>query len=128
MTHKVFLRMFAFCVVVAMTAVSALAQDYKTLLGKWNMTSETDGDPVAWSLILKESDGRLTAALGTGEGAPAAKDFTYVDGVLKFKVPYQGEYYDIELKANGEKLDGKWSGKGDSGKTSGVKSPSAPTP
>jgi len=128
MTRKRIQGIFLFCVALAMAAVSARAQDYKGLLGKWNMTSETDGDPVAWILILKESDRRLTAALGTGEGAPAAKDFRYVDGVLKFKVPYQGEYYDIELKANGEKLEGKWSGKGDSGKTSGVKSPTAVTP
>jgi hypothetical protein len=127
MTRKRIQGIFLICIALAMTAVSARAQDYKSLLGKWNMTSETDGDPVVWMLVLKESDGRLMAALGTAEGAPAAKDFTYVDGVLKFKVPYQGEYYDIELKANGEKLDGRWSGKGDSGKTLGVKSPSPAT-
>jgi hypothetical protein len=127
MTRKRIQGIFVVCMALAMTIVAARAQDYKSLLGKWNMTSETDGDPVVWTLVLKESDGRLTAALGTAEDAPAAKDFTYVDGALKFKVPYQGEYYDIELKANGEKLDGKWSGKGDSGKTSGVKSPSAAT-
>jgi hypothetical protein len=124
MAYKAILRMLTVCAVMMVaTAVSALAQDYKALLGKWNMTAETDGDPVAWILVLKEDGGRLTAVLGTGEGAPAAKNFTYTDGVLKFKVPYQGEYYDIELKANGDKLQGKWSGaKGDSGKTSGVKS------
>jgi hypothetical protein len=127
MAHKVILRMLAVCMVMAMTTVSALAQDYKTLLGKWNMTSETEGDPVAWTLVLKEADGRLAAVLGTDEGTPAVKDFTYTNGVLKFKVPYQGEYYDIELKANGEKLDGKWSGKGESGKTSGIKSLGAAT-
>jgi hypothetical protein len=123
MAYKAILRMLIVCAVMMMaTAVSALAQDYKGLLGKWNMTAETDGDPIAWILVLKEDGGRLTAVLGTGEGAPAAKNFTYADGVLKFKVPYQGEYYDIELKANGEKLEGKWSGNGESGKTSGVKS------
>jgi hypothetical protein len=122
MAHKVFARILAICVVAMMTTVSALAQDYKTLLGKWNMTSETQGDPVAWILVLKESDGRLTAVLGAGDGSQAVKNFTYAEGVLKFKVPYQGEYYDIELKANGEKLEGKWSGNGESGKTSGVKS------
>jgi len=121
MAHKAIRLGLAFCVVAAVTALSALAQDQKTLLGKWNMTSETDGDPVAWTLVLKENDGHLTAVVGTDEGAPPVKDFTYANGVLKFKVPYQGEYYDIELKADGEKLDGKWSGKGDSGKTSGIK-------
>jgi len=121
MAHKAIRLVLGFCVVAAMMALSALAQDQKALLGKWNMTSETDGDPVAWTLVVKENDGQLTAVVGTDEGAPPVKDFTYANGVLKFKVPYQGEYYDIELKSNGEKLDGKWSGKGDSGKTSGIK-------
>ena len=121
MAHKAIRLALGFCVVAAMMALSALAQDQKALLGKWNMTSETDGDPVAWTLVVKENDGQLTAVVGTDEGAPPVKDFTYANGVLKFKVPYQGEYYDIELKSNGEKLDGKWSGKGDSGKTSGIK-------
>lgn len=121
-SKKTIQRIILVCVAFIVATVSALAQDYKPLLGKWNMTAETDGDPVPWTLVLKEVDGRLTAVLGTEEGAPAARDFTYANGVLKFKVPYQGEYYDIELKANGEKLDGKWSGNGDSGKTSGTKS------
>jgi hypothetical protein len=123
MAHKAILRMLAVFMALVATTVSALAQDYKSLVGKWNMTSETDGDPVAWTLVLKEDGGRLAAVLGIEGGAPPVKDFTYANGVLKFKVPYQGEYYDIELKASGEKLDGKWSGKGgDSGKTSGIKS------
>ena len=104
-----------------LTVVSAVAQDYKTLIGKWNMTSETNGDPVKWPLELKETDGKLMGVLGAGEGAQPAKDLTYANGVIKFKAPYQGEYYDIELKMNGEKLDGTWSGNGDSGKTSGTK-------
>jgi hypothetical protein len=101
--------------------VCAPGQDYKALIGKWNMTSETGGDPVKWTLVLKEADGKLTGFLATDEEEQAAKDFTYADGVLKFKAPYQGEYYDIELKVAGEKLDGTWTGGGDTGKTSGAK-------
>jgi len=122
MACKTIQRIVLVCVALVVTTVSALAQDYKTLLDKWSMTSETDGDPLAWTLVLKEVDGRLTAVLGTDEGTPAVKDFTFSNGVLKFKVPYEGEYYDIELKADGGKLDGKWSGNGNSGKTSGTKS------
>jgi hypothetical protein len=101
--------------------VSALGQDYKALIGKWNMTSETNGDPVKWTLVLKENNGQLAAFFMTDEGERPAKDFSYADGVIKFKAPYQDEYYDIELKATKEKLDGTWSGGGDSGKTSGTK-------
>ena len=114
-------RLFVFWLALALLAVSAHAQDYKSLLGKWSMTSESSGDPVKWTLILKDTEGKLTASLETGEGEQPAKDLTFTDGVLKFKAPYQDAYYDIELKATADKLDGTWSGGGDSGKTSGTK-------
>jgi hypothetical protein len=123
MTHKAIQRILLVFVALVVTTVCALAQDHKALIGKWNMTSETDGDPVNWTLVFKEDNGKLAAVLAAGEGEQPVKDLTYTNGVLKFKVPYQGEYYDIELKQGGEKLDGKWSGmNGDSGKTSGTKS------
>jgi hypothetical protein len=114
-------RLFVVWLAVLLLAVSAHAQDYKSLIGKWSMTSESSGDPVKWTLILKESEGKLTAALDTGEGEKSVKDLTFAEGVLKFKAPYQDAYYDIELKATADKLDGTWSGDGDSGKTSGTK-------
>jgi hypothetical protein len=100
-------------------ALSVVGENYNALIGKWNMTSETGGDPVNWTLTLKESDGKLTATLATDAGETPAKDFTYTDGVLKFKAPYEGEDYDIELKAGSDKLVGTWSGGGNSGRTSG---------
>ncbi len=114
-------RLLLACLAVVLLAVSAHAQDYKSLIGKWSMTSESSGDPVKWTLILKETDGKLTASLETGEGEQSVKDLTFTDGILKFKAPYQDAYYDIELKATADKLDGTWSGDGDSGKTSGTK-------
>jgi len=122
MAHKSIHYVFAICFAALIASVSLFAQDNKTLTGKWNMTSETDGgDPVTWTLIIKEADGKLMATLATDGGEQPAKDFTYADGVLKFKAPYQGEDYEIELKVTGEKLDGTWSGGGNSGKTSGTK-------
>ena len=115
-------RILALCLLTCLAAFILFAQDYKSLLGKWNMTSETGGDPVHWTLVLKETDGKLAAALAAGENEMPSKDFTYVDGVLKFKVPYEGEDYDIELKADGDgKLKGTWSGGGNSGPTTGTK-------
>jgi hypothetical protein len=123
MAQEISRRFFALCLAIMVLTVSAPAQDYKPLIGKWNMTSESsEGDPVEWTLILKQSEGKLTAGLATAEGEQPAKDLTFADGVLKFKAPYQGSDYDIELKATADKLDGTWSGGGDSGKTSGTKS------
>jgi hypothetical protein len=122
MAQEISRRFLALCLAIMVLTVSAHAQDYKPMIGTWNMTSESEGDPVKWTLILKESEGKLAADLATEDGKQPAKDVTFADGVLKFKAPYQGADYDIELKATADKLDGTWSGGGDSGKTSGTKS------
>jgi hypothetical protein len=121
MAQKISHRFLALCLVLMVLAVSAHGQDYKPLLGKWNMTSESTEDPVKWTLTLQASEGKLTGTMSTGEGEQAAKDLTFVDGVLKFQAPYQGSYYDIELKATADKLEGTWDGGGDSGKTYGTR-------
>ena len=105
MSHKHLHRILTLCLLTCLAAFALLAQDYKSLLGQWNMTSETDGDPVHWSLVLKEVDGKLAASLVAGDKEMPAKEFSYREGVMKFKVPYQDEEYDLELKADGP---GSW--------------------
>jgi hypothetical protein len=114
-------RLFALCFLACLAAIALLAQDYKPLLGKWNMTSETGGDPVHWTLAFKETDGKLAVTFVAGENEIPTKDFSFIDGVLKFKVPYNGEDYAIELKSDADKLVGTWSGGGNSGPTTGTK-------
>lgn len=123
MAQKPIRRLVVISLVTLITSFFLFGQNFKSLVGKWNMTSETNGgDPVTWTLVLKDTDGKPTAFLNTDNGEQPAKDFTYTDGVLKFKAPYQGEDYDIELKITpANKLEGTWSGGGDSGKTSGTK-------
>jgi hypothetical protein len=121
MAQQISHRFFALCLGLMVLAVSAHGQDYKPLLGKWNMTSESSEDPVKWTLTLSESKGKLTGSLSVGEGEQPAKDLTFADGVLKFQAPYKGDYYDIVLKATADKLDGTWEGGGDTGKTYGTK-------
>ena len=121
MVHAIRYRAFVLCLAVMVLSVCAHAQDYKSLIGKWDMTSESSGDPVKWTLILKESGGKLAASLVTEDGETPAKDFSFANGVLKFKAPYEGAEYDIELKQAADKLDGTWSGEQDSGRTWGTK-------
>ena len=114
-------RLFALSLVLGL-AVLAHAQDYKPLLADWNMTSESDGDPIKWTLSLKELDGKLTAICGSADGEKPAKNVTFADGVLKFDAPYEDAYYRVTLKPNGNKLEGTWEGDdGNSGKTYGFK-------
>jgi hypothetical protein len=120
MAQGIHRRFFALCLVFGL-AVFAHAQDYKPLLGDWNMTSETDGDPVKWTLTLKEVEGKLTAICGTSDGEKPAKNVTFTDGVLKFDAPYEDAFYGITLKAAANKIEGTWEGDGNSGKTYGFK-------
>jgi hypothetical protein len=85
MAQEISRRFFVLCLAVMVLAVSAPAQDYKPLIGNWNMTSESQGDPVKWTLTLKESEGKLTADLGTEEGKQPAKDLTFADGVFEIQ-------------------------------------------
>jgi hypothetical protein len=121
MPKKLVHQVVAWALAAIFLASLALAQDNSALVGKWKMTSQTDQDPVMWSLVLKEVDGKLTATLASDQGEAPVKDFTYQGGVLKFKAPYDGVDYAIELKLVGSELDGTWSGGDNSGKTHGVK-------
>jgi hypothetical protein len=96
--------------------------DSKSLVGKWNMVSVTpDGENLKRVLIIKEVDGKLAGSFATEDGEASTKDFSYADGVVKFQAPYQGEYYDVELRLADGQLTGTWSNGSDSGKTSGTK-------
>jgi hypothetical protein len=114
-------RIIAALLVACLFALTAAAQDYKSLLGKWQMTSETDGDPVNWTLVIKDVNGKPGVFLTLEDAEQPAKGVVYEGGVLKFKAPYEGEDYDVELKLAADKLEGTWSGAGDSGKTSGTR-------
>jgi hypothetical protein len=121
MTRRVFQQILMLCVLTLLTASFCLAQDNAAVVGKWNMTSETNEDPVHWTLILKDVGGKVAGFLTTDQSEQAAKDFKYDAGVITFKAPYGGQDYDIQLKLVGDKLAGTWNGGGDSGRTSGTK-------
>jgi uncharacterized protein (TIGR03066 family) len=102
----------------AQSGAKASDQD---LVGKWKMTSfSPDGDPIPWSLNIKEADGKLVATLDTeNQGEVPANGFTATGAKVHLKAPYEGEDYDIDLTLVDGKLTGTWSGNGDSGKTIG---------
>jgi hypothetical protein len=80
-----------------------------------------DGGTVVWTLTMKQEGGVWIATVGANDGDVPAKEVR-VDGVsVHMKTPYNGDYYDIDLKLAGDSLTGKWSGNGDSGVTTGTR-------
>jgi hypothetical protein len=108
--------------VLSSGAAASRAADAPELAGKWKMASVTpDGSTIGWTLTMKHEGDAWTATVG-GLGADAPAKEVKVDGAsVHMKTPYNEEFYDIDLKLDGDKLTGKWSGNGDSGATTGAR-------
>ncbi|MBV9157193.1 MAG: hypothetical protein JO097_13100 [Acidobacteriaceae bacterium] len=117
----------ALCLMILLSSSAARAQQSDALAGKWNMVSSTDdGNQIPWTLSITYVDGKYGASASTDSGENPVKDLKVEGKTVHFRVPYQGQDYDIDLKLVGEKLAGSWSGNGGSGDTKGEKA-SAPT-
>ncbi len=110
-------------VLICFCAVSAAsATDAPGLAGKWKMVSVTpDGDKVDWTLTIKHDGETWSATVSAADGDAPAKDVKVEGASVHMKTPYGGDFYDIDLKLDGDKMTGKWSGASDSGDTSGVR-------
>lgn len=103
---------------------TACAQQADPLAGKWKMVSSSpDGNEIPWTLTIKLANGKYDATCVTDAGEQAVKDLNVDGHKLHFRVPYQGEDYDIDLKLEGGSLAGTWSGSSGSGATKGQKAP-----
>jgi hypothetical protein len=102
--------------------VAAHAADAPGLAGKWKMASITpDGSTVAWTLTMKHEGDTWTATVGGNDADAPAKEVKVDGASLHMKTPYNGDYYDVNLKLDGDKLTGKWSSDNDSGATTGAR-------
>jgi hypothetical protein len=121
--HKLARLSLSLATLVILAASSLLAQSStQPLVGTWNLVATTpDGDKVPFALIIKEQDGKLTGTLKFDTNEGDAKDFTVAEGVIKFQAPYEGDFYEIELKLVEGKLTGKWHGGDSEGDISGTK-------
>jgi hypothetical protein len=103
-------------------AAAVHAADAPGLAGKWKMASITpDGSTVDWTLTMKHEGGVWTAIVGGNDADAPAKEVKVDGASLHMKTPYKGDYYDVDLKLDGDKLTGKWSDDSDSGATTGVR-------
>ena len=89
--------------------------------GVWECISVTpDGDEMHSTLTLTDSDGKLSATLVSDDGDWKVSDLKFDGKVLSFTVSRDADYT-VSLKVEGDKMEGTWSGGGDSGKVTATR-------
>ncbi len=80
-----------------------------------------DGGTVDWTLTMKQDGDTWIATVSANDADAPGKEVKVAGDSLHMKTPYGGDYYDVDVKLDGDKLTGKWSGNGDSGATTGTR-------
>jgi hypothetical protein len=90
--------------------------------GSWKISAVSPGgDEMNWTMVIKEADGKLSGQLIGEPGEFPLSDVAFADGTLKAKLEVDTSYT-IELKVDGNKLEGKWKNtEGASGSIKGEK-------
>jgi len=123
---KFFIAMIFCLAAIVLSTETARGQKTDPLVGKWSMTSTTsDGDEIPWTLTFSYANGKYSATSAYDQGEGPVKDLTVEGSKVHFRMPREGEDYDVDLKLNGGSLVGTWSGNGMSGGTKGHKAASS---
>jgi len=95
---------------VALAATLALAGDASKVVGVWDAVASTPNGDMSSVMTITEEDGTLEVDMvlnGMKRGVSKEK----LDGdILTMTVRYEGVPYDVELKVDGETMEGTWSG------------------
>ncbi len=90
--------------------------------GAWDCSAiSPDGEPVKFTLKLREEAGGLAAAVETAQREMQLGPVKYQNSTVTFKVEYQGAMYTLELKISGNKLAGTYKGDPATGEVKGTR-------
>ncbi len=95
---------------VALAATLALAGDASKVVGVWDAVASTPNGDMSSVMTITEEDGTLEVDMVlNGMKRDVSKE--KLDGdILTMTVRYDGVPYDVELKVDGETMEGTWSG------------------
>jgi hypothetical protein len=89
---------------------------------KWRITAtDSNGHDTQWVLQLRTQDDKLTGTLANDEIALPLIDPKADDSSITFKLMINDVTYDVDLKVDGDKLEGKYSGAEASGTIKGAR-------
>jgi hypothetical protein len=115
MSHRVApgLLLLAALALVALPALAA--DDVAKALGTWDIVAATPQGDILAVLTLTEADGALKAEIEIQETREPVSDAKIAEGVLTMRVQYEGAYYDVKAKIDGDAMEGTWAGNGNNG-------------
>ncbi|MCG6923996.1 MAG: hypothetical protein LJF30_01535 [Acidobacteria bacterium] len=116
---RTFLILLAACALVAPLAVAGAAE----VVGTWDAVAVTpDGDLPAL-LTITEKEGVLEATMDIGGTERRIEDEKLEGDVLTMTVMYDGAPYEVELKVDGDTMEGTYTGAAASGELTAKRQP-----
>lgn len=101
----------------------AFAGDAPKFLGVWDAVATTPNGEMASVMTITERDGSLKVEM-TLEGLEKSVTREKLEaGVLTMTVHHEGVPYDVELKVEGDTMQGTWSGPDATGTLEGKRQP-----
>jgi hypothetical protein len=105
--------------VVATAIPLALAADAPKAVGTWDIVAKTPNGDMPSVLTIKAAEGGVKAEFELDGVSRTVTDEKLDGDVLKLKVEYEGNVYDVEARITGDTLEGTWQGNGYSGTLTG---------
>jgi hypothetical protein len=107
---------FSFVLGLLALAAPPLARaDAPRIVGTWDGTASTPNGDMSLVLTVKQAEGALEAEITIEGAAHPASDEKLEGNVFRVRVHYGGAAYDVEVKVDGDVLEGQWQGQGYSG-------------
>jgi hypothetical protein len=107
---------------LAPLASPAVAGDDEAL-GTWDIVAQTPQGEMTSVLTLTKAEGALKAEFALEGVTRTVRNEKVEGGVLTMQVMYDGVYYDVEAKLDGDTMEGTWSGGGNSGTLKATRRP-----
>jgi hypothetical protein len=100
---------------VLLASTFSSAADAPKVVGTWDAVASTPNGEMAAVITVKLVDGALKADLELDGAKQVVTDEKLEGDVFRMKVQYEGGVYDVELKVDGDAMEGTWQGGGYSG-------------
>lgn len=110
------------CILAALSLVAAIVlAASSTPVGRWKLTADTPDGPRPFVLVVKEADGKLTAAFEGADATIQIKETQFDKDTLTLTLDVSGAVYTVSLRVDGDKMEGAWKGGENGGKVSGTR-------